>query len=87
MVFFRHFSLVLDLVIALQLILQESPIDICPNMESNQPTILVLLDFSKTFDNGLFILKLCQSYAYFKLRQRHFSLRIKKLHVGTMNLL
>jgi hypothetical protein len=25
-------------------------VDICLNMESNQPTILVLLDFSKVFD-------------------------------------
>jgi hypothetical protein len=35
--------------------------DIRLNMESNQPTILVLLDFSKAFDSvchGLFILKL-----------------------------
>jgi hypothetical protein len=37
------------------------------NMESNQPTILVLLDFSKTFDSvchGLFILKLRQRYGF-----------------------
>jgi spore maturation protein SpmA len=86
---FSHFSLVSDLGIALQLLLPESPIDILLNMESNQPTILVLLDFLKTFDsvcNELFILELCQRYA-FKLRQRHFSLRIKELHVGTMFLL
>jgi hypothetical protein len=36
-------------------------------MESNQPTILVLLDFSKAFDSmchGLFILKLRQRYEF-----------------------
>jgi hypothetical protein len=39
--------------------------DIRLNMESNQPVILVLLDFSKAFDrvcHGLFILKLRQRY-------------------------
>jgi hypothetical protein len=41
--------------------------DICLNMESNQTTILVLLDFSKAFDSvchGLFILKLRQRYGF-----------------------
>jgi hypothetical protein len=36
-------------------------------MESNQPTILVLLDFSKAFDSvchGLFILKLRHRYGF-----------------------
>jgi hypothetical protein len=36
-------------------------------MESNQPTILVLLDFSNAFDSvchGLFILKLRQPYGF-----------------------
>jgi hypothetical protein len=36
-------------------------------MESNQPTILVLLDFSKAFDSvchGLFIFKLRQRYGF-----------------------
>jgi hypothetical protein len=36
-------------------------------MESNQPTILVLLEFSKAFDSvcyGLFILKLRQCYGF-----------------------
>jgi hypothetical protein len=68
--------------------------DIRLNMESNQPTILVLLDFSKAFDSvchGLFILKL-RSVTAFILRRRHsslliFLLGIKKLHVGTMFLL
>jgi hypothetical protein len=60
-------------------------------MESNQPTVLVLLDFSKAFDSvchGLFILKLRQRYG-FMLRQRHlalliFVLGIKKMQVGTI---
>jgi hypothetical protein len=37
------------------------------NMESNQPTILVLLDFSKAFDSvchGWFILRLRQRYGF-----------------------
>jgi hypothetical protein len=41
--------------------------DIRFNMESNQPTILVLLDFSNAFDSvchGLFILKLRQRYSF-----------------------
>jgi hypothetical protein len=41
--------------------------DIRLNMESNQTTILVLLDFSKAFDSvchGLFILKLRQRYGF-----------------------
>jgi hypothetical protein len=41
--------------------------DIRLNMELNQPTILVLLDFSKAFDSvchGLFILKLHQRYGF-----------------------
>jgi hypothetical protein len=41
--------------------------DIHLNMESNQPAILVLLDFSKVFDSvchGLFILKLRQRYGF-----------------------
>jgi hypothetical protein len=73
--------------------------DVRLNMESNQPTILVLLDFLKAFDSvchGLFILKLRQRYGFhataFMLRQRllsllFFFLGIKKLHVGTMFLL
>jgi hypothetical protein len=66
MVLFRHFSLVLDLVIAITAIARFSD-DIRPNLESNQPTILVLLDFSKVFDSvchGLFILKLRQRYRF-----------------------
>jgi hypothetical protein len=41
--------------------------DIRLYMESNQPTILILLDFSKAFDSvchGLFILKLRQRYRF-----------------------
>jgi hypothetical protein len=41
--------------------------DIRLNLESNQPTVLVLLDFSKVFDSvchGLFILKLRQRYGF-----------------------
>jgi hypothetical protein len=65
--------------------------DIRLNMESNQPPIPVLLDFSKAFDSvchGLFILMLRQRYG----GRRHsslfiFLLGIKKLHVGTMFLL
>jgi hypothetical protein len=41
--------------------------DICLNLELNQTTILVLLDFSKAFDSichGLFILKLRQRYGF-----------------------
>jgi Reverse transcriptase (RNA-dependent DNA polymerase) len=56
-------------------------------MESNQPTILVLLDFSKAFDSlchGLFILKLHQRYRQWHLSLLIFLLGIKKLHVGTM---
>jgi hypothetical protein len=47
-------------------------------MESNQPTIFVLVDFSKAFDSvcyGLFILKLRQHYG-FMLRRRHSSFLI-----------
>jgi hypothetical protein len=61
--------------------------DICLNMESNQPTILVLLDFSKSFDSvchGMFILKLHLRYGRGTLI---LFLGIKKLHVGTMFLL
>jgi hypothetical protein len=41
--------------------------DVRLNMESNQPTIFVLLDFSKAFDSvchGSFILKLRQRYGF-----------------------
>jgi hypothetical protein len=55
-----HFSLVLDLMIARQLLLQEFSMlfaSIWTHQLINQPTILVLLDFSKAFDSvchGLF---------------------------------
>jgi hypothetical protein len=68
--------------------------DIRLNMESNQPTILVLLDFSNAFDSvcyGLFILKLRQRYGFHAtaavLVSLIFFLGIKKLRVGTMLLL
>jgi hypothetical protein len=58
--------------------------DIRLKVESNQPTILVLLDFSKAFDSVY--------HGLFMLRRRHsslliFLLGIEKLHVGTMFLL
>jgi hypothetical protein len=68
--------------------------DICLNMESNEPTILVLFDFSKAFDSvchGLFILKLRQRYGFHAtaaaLVSSYLFLGIKKLHVGTRFLL
>jgi hypothetical protein len=67
--------------------------DIRLNMESNQPTILVLLDFSKAFDSvchGLFILKLRQRYGFHATAGGGTLLIcllvIKKLHVGMMSL-
>jgi hypothetical protein len=48
--------------------------DIRFNLELNQPTILVLLDFSKAFDSvchGMFILKLRQRCLAFFPRGRH----------------
>jgi hypothetical protein len=40
-------------------------VDICLNLELNQPTILLLLDFSKGFDS------VCHGLLIFKLRQRY----------------
>jgi hypothetical protein len=60
--------------------------DIRPNMESNQATILVLLDFSKAVDIVCHSFLSCVSATAFILRRRHlffliFFLGIKKLHV------
>jgi hypothetical protein len=69
MVLFRNFSLVLDLMVSHSSATAIARVsnDIRLNMESNQPTILVLLDFSKAFDSvclGLSILKLRQRYGF-----------------------
>jgi hypothetical protein len=62
-------------------------------MEMNQPTILVLRDFSNAFGSvchGLFILKLRQRYGFHTTAAAFVSfylcLGIKKLHVGTMTM-
>jgi hypothetical protein len=62
--------------------------DIRLSMESNQPTILVLLDFSKAIDSLCFSSFLsCVSATAFMLSFLIFFFGIKKLHVETMFLL
>jgi hypothetical protein len=63
--------------------------DIRLNMESNQPTILVLIDFSKAFDSvchGLFILKLRQRFGFHAtaaaLVSSYLFLRYQKVSCG-----
>jgi hypothetical protein len=67
MVLFRYFSLVLWPGHSTATGIARVSDDIRLNMESNQPTIIVLLDFSKAFDSvchGLLILKLRRRYDF-----------------------
>jgi hypothetical protein len=90
MVLFRHFSLVFGLVISTATAITRVSDDIRLNMESNQPSTYVLLNFSKTFNRVCHCSFLsCVSATAFMLRRRHLSLLIfllgvKKLHVSPL---
>jgi hypothetical protein len=89
MVLFRHFSLVLGLVMAQQLLLQESPMIFASIWSRINQRFLFCLILPLTVCAMECSFLSCVSATAFMLRQQHLSLLIfffviKKLHVGTM---